>query len=274
MVSFVTLGSCLIGGPATYLMGEYKWKRLNNAKVDRSDLFLANFIDRTGYMPPRQEILGFATPLPEQERWFLDCLAEHYHDTIGLFACGSGYVPLRQNLDKRNIDIVLMDNMHETATPGLMLDTPEGRSFTSTIPFGLCQNHKEIFARNGKHTPRLTPRESVENWKRIIRFFRDAAPLAEIVFACAPYCLSGDDLQRYRCARDFYLLFEDEAEELGIQLIPPLDVDLRYTKLPEDRHHFDNAIYKAMAGHIVLCHLAKLTGISQPYTLPDRVLET
>ena len=258
MVGFVTIGSCLVGVPAVYLMGEYKWKRLNDAKVDRSDHFLANFIDRTGAMPPREEILAFAAPLPEHEKAFLSELAECYPDTIGLFNCGAGHVPLQQNLDADNIDIILMDNMLETMVHGWSVDTAAGRFFTSTLPFQFCKDKDAILART-RSAPRLTARESVANWKRIIRFFRDAVPRAEIIFACAPCCLSGDDLERHRCSRDFHLLLEDEAEALGIDLIPPLDVEPQYTKLPDDRSHFDNAIYKAMAGHIVMCHSAKLS---------------
>ena len=272
MVNFVTVGSCLSAMPGIFLMGEYKWKRVNCLKVDRSDLLLADFIDRTNDMPPREEILGFARPMPEHEKYFLDILGECYPETIGLYGCDAQCVPLRDNLESGNIDVIVMDNMVETYAHSLVLDSPTGRRFASALPFHLCQNKDEILARNLQITAPLDAPAAVENWKRIIAFFRAAVPRADLVFACSPYGLSGDDLDRYRRSRDFYLLFKDAAAALGVRLIPPLDVDPRYTKLPDDTSHFDNVIYKAMAGHIVMCHLAALPGIAQPHRLPDHVL--
>ncbi len=273
MVDFITMGSCLVGMPSVFLRGEYKWKRLNHVGVPRCDLFLSNFVDRTGDMPTREEILEFAKPMPEHKDHFLANLGEYYPETAGLFECGAGHVPLRENLDADNIDLILIDNMAETYTYAWTFKTPAGRSFTSSLPFHLCENKDEIFARQIGTSPRVTPRAAVDNWKRIIRFFQATVPRADIVFACAPYCLSGDDVERYRISRDFYLLFKDEAEALGIKLIPPLNVEPHFTKLPDDRTHFDNIIYKAVAGHIVMCHLARMSGIAQPYTLPAEVLE-
>jgi hypothetical protein len=224
-------------------------------------------------MPPREEILEFATPLPEHEKDFLARLAECYPETIGLWQCGANYRPLQQNLGKGEIDIIMMDNMLETMVHSIAIQTPAGRPFESTLPFQFCANGDEILARNSKYLQRMSPQAAVENWKHLIRFFQAAEPRAEIVFACAPYCLSGSDMHRYRLARDFYLLFKDEAEALGVRLIPPLDVDPEFTKLPDDSGHFETVIYRAMAGHIAMSHLAKLTGIGQPYALPVRVIE-
>jgi hypothetical protein len=274
MVNFITVGSCLVGMPSVFLRAEYKWNRLNHASVARSDMFLANFIDRTGDMPRREEIDTFSRPLPEHRKVFMESVAECYPDTAGLTDCASGQSPLRQNIEADNIDLILMDNMLETYTHSWTFKTPAGHSFTSTIPFHLCENKDEIFTRHTGTAPRLTPYQSIANWKRIIRFFRETVPRAPIIFACPPYCLSGDDLERYRASRDFYLLIKDEAADLGIVLIPPLDVEQKYTKLPDDNSHFDNVIYKAMAGHIVMCHLAKLSGIVQLFALPDHVIET
>jgi hypothetical protein len=274
MVDFITVGSCLVGMPSVFLRAEYKWNRINHAGVSRSDVFLANFVDRAGDMPPREEIEAFCRPLPEHRKFFMDSLAECYPDTAGLTDCAPGLVPLRLNLDADKIDLILMDSMLETYARSWTFETPAGHSFTSTIPFHLCENKDEIFARHTGTAPRLTPSQSIANWKRIIRFFREAVPRAPIIFACQPYCLSEDDMERYRASRDFYLLIKDEADAMGIGLIPPLDVERKYTKLPDDNSHFEIAIYKAMAGHIVMCHLAKLSGIAQPYTLPDHVIET
>jgi hypothetical protein len=41
------LGSCLAGMTAAMLVGDYRWVRLNNAAVDRSDLFAKNVTART-----------------------------------------------------------------------------------------------------------------------------------------------------------------------------------------------------------------------------------
>ncbi len=274
MANFISVGSCLSALPGVFLMGDYKWRRLNNAKVDRSDLFVADFIDRTGNMPPREEIVAFAQPLPEHEKVFFDNLAACYPDTIGLFECRADCRPLRDTLESQDIDVILMDNMVETYTQALTLDAPSGHRFTSVLPFHLCRNKDEILARNPVTTAPLPAEQAVANWARIIGLFRDALPRADLVFVCSPYCLSPADPGRYRRSVDFYLLFREQADALGVKLIPPLDVEARYTKLPDDDAHFDNVIYRAMAGHIVLGRLASLPGTSRPYRLPDRVFWT
>ena len=165
MGEFISVGSCLSALPGVFLMGEYKWQRLNNAKVDRSDVFLADFIARTGTMPPREEIVAFAQPLPEHEKAFFDNLAACYPDTIGLFECKADCRPLRETLESRTIDVVLKDNMAETCTHAATLDTPAGHRFTAVLPFHLCRNKDEISARNVRHMLPPEMEVAVANWR-------------------------------------------------------------------------------------------------------------
>jgi hypothetical protein len=249
--------------PITFLMGEWKWKRLSAVNVSRSELFVRDFVRRAGGMPPREEIAAWARPLPAHETFFFDALDGSYPETIGRFNCRNDCVPLAQSLESGEIDVIVMDNMLETYTSALSVETPSGERFVSVLPFNLCENADEIYARNHFHIPPVSAAESMASWREIISFFRAAAPRADLVFACSPLALAVDNPERYARSRDFYPLLRDEADALGVHVIPPLDVDVRFTKLPQDNSHFDNIVYRAMAGHIVLSHIAKLSSPGQ-----------
>jgi hypothetical protein len=264
MTTVVVMGSCLTNLACIFLMSEYKWVRPNNAAVLRSDYFVEKFIERKGYVPNEEEFrallqwkAGHETDGP---RWLIEC----YRDTVGHLDIPLERPGLFETLETQKIDVVLMDNLHETHSV-LLHNRPKLGEQAYSLPFSMsrCENEKELIENFYYGSP-LEAAESVENWVRIIRFVQEKQPWAQILFYCAHACTSTDLPGRHDRTRAFHALMAPRAAELGITVIPPFELPLDLTRMPEDRDHFDMRVYRAMAGHIVLCHLAKLSGVAEP----------
>jgi hypothetical protein len=262
------MGSCLTNLAALFLMSDYKWERPNNAAVLRSDHFVDKFIDLNGYLPSQDEFTaqvkwkaGFEKEGP---RWLNEC----YRDMVGHLEVPLDKPGLFETLDTRSIDLVLMDNLHDSHSV-LMHKRPKGGEPVYSLPFSLsrCENEQELLDDFYYGSPQAAE-DSVKNWVRIIRFVQSRQPRAKIMFYCAHACTSVDLPDRYERALRFHELLAPLAPELGITVIPPLELPPEVTRMPEDRDHFDMQIYRAMAGHIVLCHMANLRGVAEP-DLPE-----
>jgi hypothetical protein len=267
MPSAVVMGSCLTNLAALFLMSDDKWERPNNAAVLRSDHFVNCFLDEAISLPPIQEFAalvrwkkGFEKEGP---RWLYEC----YRESVGHLEVPLEKPGLFETLEFQQIDVVLMDNLHDTYATLLERHT-EGRVSAYSLPFSLsrCENEQDL-AQKFSYRPPLTAEESVANWVRIIGFVRQKQPKARILFYCAHACTSVDVPDRYHRALHFHDLLASRAEELGITVFPPLDLPAHLTRMPEDRDHFDMQVYKAMAGHIMLSQLVRSVGQSEPLTL-------
>ena len=254
MPSAVVMGSCLTNLAALFLMSDYKWERPNNAAVLRSDHFVNCFLDEAISLPPIEEFAalvrwknGFEKEGP---RWLYEC----YRETVGHLEVPLEKPGLFETLEARQIDVVLMDNLHDTSSSLLEKRTNGGVSAYS-LPFSLsrCENEQDL-AQEFSYRPPLTAEESVSHWARIIGFVRQKQPQARILFYCAHACTSVDVPDRYQRALQFHDLLTLRAVELGITVFPPFDLPAHLTRMPEDRDHFDMQVYKAMAGHIMLSH--------------------
>jgi hypothetical protein len=158
-----------------------------------------------------------------------------------------------------------MDNLHDTHTM-LLHKSPRGEEPCYSLPFSLsfCDNESEL-TRDFYYGGPLDPTESVKNWIGIIRFVREQQPRARIIFYCAHACTFVDEPDRYARTLRFHALLAPLARVLDITVVPPFELPPELTRMPEDRDHFDMRIYRAMAGHIVLCHLARLSNVAEPY---------
>ena len=267
MPSAVVMGSCLTNLAALFLMSEYKWERPNNAAVLRSDHFVNCFLDKQIDLPPLQEFSGLLRWKKgfekEGPRWLYEC----YRETVGHLEVPLEKPGLFETLESRDIDIVLMDNLHDTYST--LLESPtRGDEAAYSLPFSLsrCENEHEL-AKLFFYRPPLSAEASVSHWERIINFVRQKQPNARILFYCAHACTSVDIPDRYHRAVNFHRLLSLRAEELGVTVFPPFNLPSHLTRMPEDRDHFDMQIYKAMAGHIMLCHSARSADQSDPLTL-------
>lgn len=262
MPSVIVMGSCLTNLAALFLMSDYKWERPNNAAVLRSDHFVDKFIDRTGYLPPYDAFRSLLTLKTgfEGERWLNEC----YRDRVGHLEIPMDKPGLFETLNTRGIDVVLMDNLHDSYHL-LLHKRPETPGPVFSLPFSLsrCDN-EETLVKDFHYGAPLAAEDSARHWTRIIQYVQSKQPKAQIIFYCAHSCTSVDLPDRFARARRFHSLLSPLAETLGIIVVPPLDLPPELTRMPEDRDHFDLQVYRAMAGHIMLCHRAGLRGVSEP----------
>jgi hypothetical protein len=261
MPSVVVLGSCLTDLAAIFMMSEYKWERPNNASVQRSDHFVDKFIQCNEYLPSQNEFSALIRWKAGHEKDGPAWLNECYRDKVGHFGIPEKDPGLFETLETRRIDLVLMDNLHDSHAL-LLHKRPKDGQPAYSLPFSLsrCENERELTEDFYYGSP-LEAAESVKNWARIIRFVRDKQPHAKIMFFCAHACTSLDLPDRYERTRGFYPLLAQLAPELGITLIPPFNLPPEMTRMPEDRDHFDMRVYRAMAGYIVLCQQGLLSGV-------------
>lgn len=255
MTSVVVIGSCLTNLPCLFLMADYKWVRPNNAAVLRSDHFVEKFLDQQGYTPPYEEFLSLIRWKPGMEtegvRWLREC----YRETVGHLETPASNPGLFETLGTTEVDLVLMDNLHDTHSV-MLYRRPEaaGPHYSLPVSTSRCENEQEIHESFTYSSP-LEPAESVKNWTRIIRFVQAQQPNARIIFFCAHTCTMTAQPERRQRAIEFHALLAPLAEELGITVVAPIDLPVSLTKLPADTDHFELPVYRAMAGQIFLSYV-------------------
>ena len=250
------IGTCLSNLTATFLMQDYGWKRLNNAAVTTSSLFISQFIENGS--PPAlstmQEYLGVDPLNPDINRYLL----ENYRQTIGLTEISPSLPGLWDNLHSENFDLLLLDNLCDVYSRGLRYVGHDWQTFDLGFALHLGSN-KDKIANDFHPYPFISPKHSAKNWVKIIRWLKKLQPGARIVFLSAQYCTAVGDPERYERAIRFHDLLLHYLSRNEIEIIAPLEVPLHLTKLPEDREHFDLSIYKALAGYLHISSLAKWT---------------
>jgi hypothetical protein len=105
----------------------------------------------------------------------------------------------------------------------------------------------------------MTAEESLVNWTRIIQYVRARQPKARIIFFCAHSCTSLDLPARHDHAINFFNGLQTSGAELGIDVVPPLDLPPELTRMPQDRDHFDMRVYRALAGRLFTTVQAGMT---------------
>jgi len=254
MTSVAVMGSCLTNLASVFLISEYKWTRPTYAALLRSDYFVEQFLDEKGGVPPRQEFMNRVRWHPgaedDAENWLHEC----YRETVGHRAIPLDQPGLFEVFETQQIDVVLMDNMHDTQRPLFHYRAKPGEE-SYNLPFMLnyCAN-AEDFAADFYYGSAHAPSESVRSWLRIIQYVKQKQPNALIMFYCAHANTSIDIPDRYERTRAFHGLFAPPATELGVTVIPPLELPFDLTRMPEDREHFEWLVYRAMAGQIFLAH--------------------
>jgi hypothetical protein len=249
MTTAMVIGSCLSGMPSMFLMSEYKWQRPTNAAVIRSDYFVGAFLDASIVPPDREEFRSCFQWKDELaidgERWFNEC----FRDRVGTFEVPNASAGLFEVLENQQIDVVLMDNLHDTHQ--LLLRKAEDDTFALPFSLSRCSNAVDL-GRVFHYGPPLSAIDSVTNWLRIIEFVHLKQPDAQIIFHCAQTCTMIDHPDRQRRAAEFYEIFAPLARNTPALVVPPLDLPFELTRLPEDADHLEWLVYKAMAGNIFL----------------------
>jgi acyl-CoA synthetase (AMP-forming)/AMP-acid ligase II/acyl carrier protein len=264
------IGSCLSNLPTAFLMQDYGWTRLNNSAAQRSDLFISQIIE--GREPPPMEqmqaFFGVAVDADGPNRF----LRENYRATVGMTEIDLALPSLWDNLNNAQFDVLLLDNLNDIAQGCLKYRGDEYDPFDIFFHPHLGSREAEVLSLIEGQPP-LTAEQSADNWIRIVQMLKDLQPQAKIIFSCAPYCTAIGDPGRYERAIRFPDLFAGRAQNLGVEVLPPANVPLSLTKLPQDRDHFDMTVYRATAGHIFMAVKGGWPRSAADVLVPKRVLE-
>lgn len=250
------VGSCLSNLPAAFLMGDYGWTRLNNAAANRSDLFISQIIN--GVEPPALEALQAYLGVDPNAADINRYLIENYRHRCGMTEIDPSWPGLWANLHSARFDVLLLDNLADIAQGKMRYRGDRFAPFELSFPLHLGANGETIHSDFDMFPP-LSGEESADNWATIIRFLKRVQPQARLIFSSAPYGTAVGDPSRYERAMSFHNALIDRASDLDVEILPPTVLPVAMTKLPNDRDHFDMAVYRAIAGYI---HISTLSGWS------------
>ena len=254
MRTVATLGSCLSGLTGVMLAGDYRWVRLNNAVVDRSDLFVKYFLRRER-MPSREIVEMLLEVKPEHAEWTKQLFQRMFRETAGLADLPPETTPLFDNLESKRFDLFVLDNQHDTHNIKCTYRSLDGRlDFEFNFPLHWCERH-DLMQDSFHWSPCLEPAESAQCWAEIVRYLRAAQPAAHIVFLCASSSTIAHDPARCARADGFPAALRDALGDDGTEIVPQLHVPRELSKLPDDIEHFDLAIYRALAGRVFTSYL-------------------
>lgn len=241
------IGSCLSNLPAVFMARDFGWMRLNNAATQRSDLFLKHVVEGVG--PPPVEDVRSLFGLPGESHPLDRYLLENYRHHCGLTEMPLGAAPLWRNLHDEQFDLILLDNLADIVYGKAAYKGTEFPPFELAFEVSQTPRASELVGQF-EFLPELTAQQSADNWVAILRFVKNLQPQARLVFSSAPYCTAIGDPGRYDRAIAFHNLFVERATAMGVEVLPPPDIPLALTKLPDDRDHFDLSVYQAIAGHL------------------------
>ncbi len=158
MRTVATLGSCLSGLTGVMLAGDYRWVRLNNAVVDRSDLFVKYFLRRER-MPSREIVEMLLEVKPEHAEWTKQLFQRMFRETAGLADLPPETTPLFDNLESKRFDLFVLDNQHDTHNIKCTYRSLDGRlDFEFNFPLHWCERH-DLMQDSFHWSPCLEPAE-------------------------------------------------------------------------------------------------------------------
>jgi hypothetical protein len=243
------LGSCLAGMTSVLLAGDYRWVRLNNAAVDRSDVFARYFV-RQEPMPSREIVEMVLAVKPEHADEAKPVFDRMFRNGVGLSEMPVSAKPLIDNLANERFDVFVLDNQCDTYVLKSTYESLSGNlDFESSFPLHWCERW-EMMRDSFRFAPCLEPAESARNWAEIVRYLRSAQPQARIFFLCAPSSPHENDAARRARADAFEPALRAALGDTEIDIVPQLQVPRELTKLPDDPEHFDLLVYRALAGRI------------------------
>ncbi len=231
------------------LVGDYRWVRLNNAAVDRSDVFVKYFV-RGEPMPSREVVETALAPRPDHAASAKEVIDRMYRDGVGRSDMPRTTRPLDENLRNERFDVFLLDNQCDTYFLKTRYLSLSGRlDFEFSFPMQWSERYATA-PESFEFAPCLEPVESARNWAEIARYLKAAQPAAKIFFLCAPSSTIERDADRRARADAFEPEFRAALGDTEVDIIRQLQVPRELTKLPDDQEHFDLLVYRALAGRV------------------------
>jgi hypothetical protein len=239
------IGSCLSNLTVLQMCKDYNFTRIFNVAHNRSDAFVGNFVKKDWRQLPLFELSEILNIKPEHNEQGLQILNNQYEATCGTHELPSA--PSIFTLSDNDVDVIVLDNFMDIAALLVKLDIEEVIS-----PFFINKNFINITDDKLVYNDFLTPEESVENWLIIIDYLRSRFPSTRLVFLSFQYSTLIERKSHYHRAKAFDQLMSEKIKDKDVIFIPALTVKPILTKGLGDWAHFDNKIYKSLAGFIYL----------------------
>ncbi|ESQ78636.1 hypothetical protein [Asticcacaulis sp. YBE204] len=260
----LSFGSCLSHLTAVQLSMFYGWKLVGNVAHNRSDQFIDYYIDKRTTPPSLADLSALVRFKPDSEDYARRILANQYPEEMGRHDLPEA-TPLFELLEETKIDLILLDNFMDLSAQLFEFQTGlEGKIFSNAHMF-------ENLTDFGKLGHVLSARQSAENFVRLVQWLRARQPQAKIVVLSFQYSQIDKNAERYHRARDFWVeLVKLKTEDFSI--CPPLHPPLDRTKGCVDWAHFEEDIYRALAGMLHLHVFAHTPLPDNNYVLPPAAL--
>lgn len=239
-------GSCLSNLTALQLCKEYNYSRVFNVAHNRSDAFIGNFIEKSWKQLPISTMLSKLEIKKDNVIQATQIVNNQYKYRIG-----SHEIPEAKSIfdfGPEDVDVIFLDNFMDIAA--LLVHF---KNDLSIAPFFINRNFIDISDDEIEYGQFLTAEQSVNNWLIIIDFLQERFPLARIIFLAFHYSTLCERPSHYERARTFNYLMNEKILEKDVMFIPSLSITPSLTKGLNDWAHFDDSIYKGIAG---LLHLS------------------
>ena len=254
MLIAACIGTCQSRMPFAQMEAFFETKRLNIIGVKRSDVFVETFISRTNILPPIDiiaSLLGF-----DESHELYPFLADCYRLEMGRIELHDAESFLNNSMH-REFDFMVLDNLGDTYESKFVCNIPGYPSFSFTFPVTAAPLGESFLNNYCETAPIMSAEESLENWKIIVSYLSATQPRARLIFLPAPAWVVGHIEDRYSRAIAFSDLLRTNPPKGLSHILELPQVPYEYTKLPDDLEHFDNFIYRGMAGRIFLSAIEK-----------------
>jgi hypothetical protein len=242
MLKVLTFGSCLARYTSNSFLKLFPGELLGSVFHNRSDAFLANYVDNQWQLPDYNQLVQSLDFKDEEEDTAVQVLSNQYPFAIGLHDLPELHLPLLDRLEQTDFDLIIMDNYMDIR-PCLMrpLDKPDERIFFHSKYINNYDQRLDLVRE-------LIPmNQSAENWYRILQWLRQKQPNAFIAFMQFPYNLYKDPVRIRRC-QEFEAVFDPTKAIKGVLNIPPMYIAEEFKH--GDPQHYKIPQYTFYAGMI------------------------
>lgn len=263
-----SFGSCLSDMVVNRLTKRFGGSKSFHVYRHRSDQFYFYHIEKSRQIVPREYIEYKLEKLEPTEEIKVD----------------ANYVPLKEVLDnqysklgkhgvvtddsffdilkKQSLDIIIIDNYLDMSA---ILSYPKDEDFKDSPVFlrkDFFSNYDEYFSFGDK----ISIQDSMFYFAKIIEFFRNYQPNAEIYFLNYPYNTYVNNVNRQKRAKQF----EDEFSSSEATVVPAATISKNF-QIENDPAHFDDSIYVAYSGFIYFNYLVKRKKVNEKKIAQEQI---
>ena len=244
-MNVAVIGSCLSNLTAIKLVQDYQFKRICNVAHNRSDCFINSFLDKKKEQVSLHELENTFVFKADKHEIGWQILKNQYRPYLGQHELPN--VKPFLDIEEGGIDLFILDNFMDVAARLVRF-----KNKSEYFPFFINQDFLEQGDAELEIVDFLDVESSVANWKQIVDSLKILHPRARFVFLSFQYATLVNKQDRFDRSRAFSKIMSDYFSNTDIMFIPSLITEPELTMGVEDWAHFNQAIYKALAGVIFL----------------------